>query len=107
MYAVIILNNHQYKISPGSILKIFNLKFNINDCFLINNILLLNYNNRYYFNDNYFLKNIFILCRILKIFYKKYNILKMKRRKHNLKIKRKKILYNKIIIEKFFFNLNK
>lgn len=104
MYAVITLNNHQHKIFVGSILKTFNLNFKINDCFLINNVLLLYYNNKYYFNDNFFLKKIFIFCRILKVFYKKYNILKIKRRKNNLKIKKKKILYNEIIIEKIFLN---
>lgn len=104
MYAIIFLNGHQYRIFLGSIIKVFNLKLNINDCFLINNVLLIYFSNKYYFNDNFFLKNVFILGRIKKKFFKKFTILKMKRRKHNLKIKKKKSFYSLIEIEKFFIN---
>ncbi|ASS47075.1 50S ribosomal protein L21 [Candidatus Nasuia deltocephalinicola] len=105
IYAVIFLKGHQYKVNKGSIIKIDNINIKKNNLFIINNILLINYNSNYYFNDNLNLKKILILCRVItnKI-YKNNFIFNMKRRKHSIKKKIIKSFFRKILIEKFFFN---
>ncbi|BBA85368.1 50S ribosomal protein L21 [endosymbiont of Sipalinus gigas] len=86
MYVIFQFNNKQYISKDNQILKVDKINLNINSEIEINNLILLNYNNKL-FIGNPFIKNIKIIVKIINhIRTKKIKILKFKRRKNYLKI---------------------